>query len=118
MSFFSPLRPIPLLLALLLFPLTVSMAADPVTEMAQFSVFGKVDLRELAKGDIKTATGAPMSTPRFTFRLELFPAQQPAGEQRREIAPQRDRKNVARPPAQPGRSAKIFRRPARFRILD
>lgn len=43
---------------------TASRAADPVTEMAEFSVFGKVDLAELGKGEIKTAAGAPMSNPR------------------------------------------------------
>ena len=35
--------------------------ADPVAEMASFSVFGNVNLAELAKGDPKVAHGAPMS---------------------------------------------------------
>jgi hypothetical protein len=45
--------------------------------MAQFSVFGKVDLNELAKGDIKTATGAPMSTPRYLSVQSCFVVPQP-----------------------------------------
>lgn len=77
MIVFSPLRPIPLLLALVLVPLTTSRAADPVSEMAQFSVFGKVDLSELAKGDIKTATGAPMSTPRYLSVQSCFVVPRP-----------------------------------------
>ena len=35
-------------------------AADPVSELANFSVFGKVDVSELAKGDVKTMHGQPM----------------------------------------------------------
>jgi hypothetical protein len=35
--------------------------ADPVSEMASFSVFGNVNLAELAKGEPKVAHGAPMS---------------------------------------------------------
>jgi hypothetical protein len=50
-----------LVLAFLL-PVAVAFA-DPVSEMAGFSVFGKVDLNELAHGEIKTAA-TPMNTPR------------------------------------------------------
>ena len=39
--------------------------ADPVSELASFSVFDKVDLAQLAKGEAKPVRGAPMSTPRF-----------------------------------------------------
>ncbi|MEP6685675.1 MAG: hypothetical protein ABJB22_02760 [Verrucomicrobiota bacterium] len=39
--------------------------ADAVSEMAGFSVFDKVDLAELARSDVKTAHGVPMSTARF-----------------------------------------------------
>ena len=39
--------------------------ADAVSEMASFSVFGKVDLAQLAKTDVKTAHGPPMNNPRF-----------------------------------------------------
>jgi hypothetical protein len=41
--------------------LAVSKAvADPVSEMASFSVFDKVDLNELARGEPKVAHGAPL----------------------------------------------------------
>src|SRR5437870_726918 len=46
--------------------------ADPVEEMASFSVFGKVDLAELKGGAIKTAPGAPMSTPRYLSTQSCF----------------------------------------------
>ena len=49
-----------LILALLL---PVAAFADPASEMASFSVFGKIDLNELAHGEIKTAA-TPMNTPR------------------------------------------------------
>jgi hypothetical protein len=39
--------------------------ADAVSELASFSIFGKVDLGQLAKSDVKTAHGPPMSNPRF-----------------------------------------------------
>ena len=39
--------------------------ADPVSEMASFSVFGNIDLAQLAKTDLKTAHGPPMNNPRF-----------------------------------------------------
>ena len=39
--------------------------ADPVSEMASFSVFGNVDLAQLAKTDLKTAHSPPMNNPRF-----------------------------------------------------
>lgn len=39
--------------------------ADAVSDLASFSVFGKVDLAQLAKSDVKTAHGPPMSNPRF-----------------------------------------------------
>jgi hypothetical protein len=42
-----------------------SSAADPVSELASFSVFGKVDLAQLAKSEVKTAHGPPMRNPRF-----------------------------------------------------
>ena len=38
----------------------VCRAADPVAELASFSVFDKVDLAELAKSDAKTMHGPPM----------------------------------------------------------
>ncbi len=55
----------------------IVQAADPVTELAEFSVFGKIDLAELAKGGIKTATGAPMSTARYLSTQSCFVVPQP-----------------------------------------
>jgi hypothetical protein len=39
--------------------------ADPVSEMASFSVFNNVDLAQLARTNVKTAHGPPMNNPRF-----------------------------------------------------
>ncbi|MGH8094724.1 MAG: hypothetical protein ACREIF_14845 [Chthoniobacterales bacterium] len=60
----------------LLFPAAV-LADDPVTGMAEFSVFGKVDLAGLAKGNIRTAAGAPMSTARYLSVQSCFVIPQP-----------------------------------------
>ena len=54
-----------LLFIAIVFATTSSLKADPLTELASFSVFDKVDLAQLAKSDAKTAHGAPMSNPRF-----------------------------------------------------
>jgi hypothetical protein len=52
--------------ALLLFALpSVVPAADAIAELSSFSVFGSLDLAELAKGDAKTAHGPPMSNSRY-----------------------------------------------------
>ncbi len=61
----------------LLLPVTLWAAADPVAELADFSVFGKVDLAQLAQGEIKTATGAPMSTARYLSVQSCFVVPQP-----------------------------------------
>jgi hypothetical protein len=42
-----------------------SACADPVSELASFSIFDKVDLAQLAKSDVKTAHGVPMKNSRF-----------------------------------------------------
>ncbi|HEX3420874.1 MAG TPA: hypothetical protein VHT01_06575 [Candidatus Udaeobacter sp.] len=42
-----------------------SACADPVSELASFSIFDKVDLGQLAKSDVKTAHGPPMKNSRF-----------------------------------------------------
>jgi len=42
-----------------------SACADPVSELASFSIFDKVDLAQLAKSDVKTAHGTPMKNSRF-----------------------------------------------------
>ena len=61
------MRSIPLFRSLglaILFPVAV-LAADPVAELAKFSVFGTVSLPQLAKGEIKTGQGTALSTGRF-----------------------------------------------------
>jgi hypothetical protein len=55
-----------LLLLLLVLCLGLTTArADAVSDLASFSIFDKVDLAQLAKSDVKTAHGPPMSNPRF-----------------------------------------------------
>ena len=55
-----------LLVLVSLFGVGLTIArADPVSELASFSIFDKVDLAQLAKGDAKTAHGPPMRNPRF-----------------------------------------------------
>ena len=44
----------------------------------KFSVFGKIDLAALARGEIKTAAGPPMSTARYLSVAELFRCSKPA----------------------------------------
>lgn len=53
-----------LLLSVLRLGLTTARA-DAISELASFSIFGKVDPAQLAKSDVKTAHGPPMSNPRF-----------------------------------------------------
>src|SRR5213594_2829047 len=53
-----------LLVSLLRLGLTIARA-DPVSELALFSIFDKVDLAQLARSDMKTAHGPPMKNPRF-----------------------------------------------------
>jgi hypothetical protein len=48
------------------------LAADPLSEMASFSVFGKVDLKEIANGQIKSAAGPRMSTNRYLSTQSCF----------------------------------------------
>lgn len=59
-----PLRAAPFALAafaaLFFAPSTIALA-DPASELAAFSVFDKVDLNDLAKSDVKTLHGPPMS---------------------------------------------------------
>ena len=68
------MKPLPLLLLL---ALPAVALADPVDEMAGFSVFGKVDLAELARGDIQTAASPPMNTPRYLSVQSCFVVAQP-----------------------------------------
>jgi hypothetical protein len=61
-----PLRAGGLLLLLFVSRLgLITARADAVSELASFSIFDKVDLAQLAKSDVKTAHGPPMSNPRF-----------------------------------------------------
>src|SRR5512133_2767783 len=58
-----------------------SACADPVSELASFSIFDKVDLAQLAKSDVKTAHGPAMRNPRFLAAQSCYvapgsPAQQ------------------------------------------
>ncbi|MBA3831815.1 MAG: hypothetical protein H0X34_07975 [Chthoniobacterales bacterium] len=57
---------------LLLTLIPAAALADPVSEMASFSVFGKIDLSQLANGQVKTAAGAAMSTPRYLSVQSCF----------------------------------------------
>ena len=67
MTLRSLLTPIVALSSLFLCsPAPVSAAAaNPVAEMASFSLFDQINLSDLAKTDVKTAHGVPMSEPRF-----------------------------------------------------
>ena len=63
------------------FPLALRAAAtNPLDEMASFSVFGKIDLAELARGNIKTAAGAPMNTARYLSVQSCFVVPRPPGQ--------------------------------------
>src|SRR5206468_7609947 len=53
-----------LFVSLVLLAATIARG-DPVSELASFSVFDKVDLAQLAKSDVKTAHGPPMRNSRF-----------------------------------------------------
>jgi hypothetical protein len=69
-----------LLLSLLCLGLTTAHG-DAISELASFSIFDKVDLAQLAKSDVKTAHGPPMSNPRFLAAQSCYvvpgaPAQQ------------------------------------------
>src|SRR5215813_14685024 len=55
-----------LLLLLLVSRIGLTTArADAISDLASFSIFDKVDLAQLAKSEVKTAHGPPMSNPRF-----------------------------------------------------
>jgi hypothetical protein len=49
-------------------------AADPVAELASFSVFDKIDLAQLARSDVKMAHGTPMNNPRFASVQSVYVA--------------------------------------------
>src|SRR5246127_4592104 len=76
----NPQRPLSvrvcgLLLLLLVLRLGLTTArADGISELASFSIFDKVDLAQLAKSDVKTAHGSPMSNPRFLAAQSCYVA--------------------------------------------
>lgn len=55
--------------------------ADPVSEMASFSVFNNIDLAQLAKTDVKTAHGAAMSSPRFLSVQSCYVVSRPPAQE-------------------------------------
>src|SRR5262245_47061692 len=63
---------IPSALAIIFSAAVAAGSADPPTQVAEFCGFGKVDLAQLANGDIKPAAGAPMSTARFLSSQRCF----------------------------------------------
>ncbi len=74
------MKKLPLLSSLcLLALLPLAALGDPVSELAGFSVFGKADLGELAHGDIKTAPGPQMNTPRYLSVQSCFVVPQAPG---------------------------------------
>ena len=54
---------------------------DPVSEMGSFSVFGNVDLGQLAKTDVKTAHGLPMNNPRFLSVQSCYVVARPPAQE-------------------------------------
>src|SRR4030081_3687168 len=54
-------RPSLLLLLVLLLARSTIAAGDPAAELASFSVFDKIDINDLAKSDVETVHGPPMS---------------------------------------------------------
>ncbi|MFN2477346.1 MAG: hypothetical protein ABR526_13515 [Chthoniobacterales bacterium] len=58
-------RHLTIITASLLLAFAAHVNADPVADLAAFSVFDKIDLAQLASGDAKTMRGPAMSTPRF-----------------------------------------------------
>jgi hypothetical protein len=74
-----------------------SACADPVSELASFSIFDKVDLAQLAKSEVKTAHGPPMKNSRFLAVQSCYvapgsPAQQMAASRRWNPAQHRELK--------------------------
>ena len=55
--------------------------ADPVSEMASFSVFGNIDLAQLARTDLKTAHGPPMNNPRFLSVQSCYVVSRPPAQE-------------------------------------
>lgn len=64
-------------LCLLAFSTSIAVAADPVAELASFSVFPKVDLAQLSKGDVKPVRGGSLGGPRTLFVQTAYVAPHP-----------------------------------------
>src|ERR1043166_3169176 len=69
------------ILSLILIAGPRSACADPVSELASFSIFDKVDLAQLARSDVKTAHGPPMRNPRFLAVQSCYVAPGSPGQQ-------------------------------------
>lgn len=54
-----------------------SVLADPVSELASFSVFPKVDLAQLSKGDVKPVRGGSLGSARNLFVQTVYVAPHP-----------------------------------------
>ena len=65
------------LLCLLAFPTSTALAADPVAELASFSVFPKVDLAQVSKGDVKPVRGGSLGSARNLFVQTVYVAPHP-----------------------------------------
>lgn len=66
-----------LFLCLLAFSTTNALAADPAAELASFSVFPKVDLAQLSKGDVKPVRGGSLGSARNLFVQTVYVAPHP-----------------------------------------
>ena len=64
-------------LCLLAFSTTSALAADPAAELASFSVFPKVDLAQLSKGDVKPVRGGSLGSARNLFVQTVYVAPHP-----------------------------------------
>jgi hypothetical protein len=69
------------ILSVVLIAAPKSACADPVSELASFSIFDKVDLAQLAKSDVKTAHGPPMKNLRFLAIQSCYVAPGPPAQQ-------------------------------------
>ena len=78
----SPLMPrsAPLLAVLMMLPFSTLSAADPAAELASFSVFPKVDLAQLSKGDAKPVRAGPSGSPRYLSVQTVYVAPLPPSE--------------------------------------
>lgn len=64
-------------LCLLAFSTASALGADPVAELASFSVFPKVDLGQLSKGDVKPVRGGSLGSARNLFVQTVYVAPHP-----------------------------------------